>query len=267
MRTAASGGPQARNVQHLQQQGRAPSPLRLAGLPAANKCPARPHSARVHRPSSATAELPPAVRSQSVSPWLPPTAPKHLSECTESCYWRWLVHMLLEDVAALKDKIDVAQEEYLGHVRERQKLEQRHRDFEHLKHVHANMTKELANLRQEAPELAAEIESLNRLKEDLQGNLEAQELRKENLSMSVKRLYDKRAKTEETLTLTTREVAQCKKRVADLETKLETTADDFDRLQIERKDSEAEVLLLRAFKEEIEKNGKKKKKGKSPKRK
>lgn len=44
---------------------------------------------------------------------------KDPQECEEGCYWRWLVHTLLEDVAALKRNLEDTQESQKQHDEER----------------------------------------------------------------------------------------------------------------------------------------------------
>jgi len=77
-------------------------------------------------------------------------------ECEEGCYWRWLVHTLLEDVAALKRNYEETQEGLKFLADRRKEIEERKANRERLVEELAFMTQSLKTLRKEVPQLREE---------------------------------------------------------------------------------------------------------------
>lgn len=89
---------------------------------------------------------------------LPAFKLKDPQQCEEGCYWRWLVHSLLEDVASLKKKLEESQES-CQQIEERKKriedtISQRIRLDEEL----TTMKQALSTLRQDVPRLRQELD-------------------------------------------------------------------------------------------------------------
>eukprot|EP00746_Dinoflagellata_sp_MGD_P070344 gnl/MRDRNA2_/MRDRNA2_28803_c0_seq1.p1 gnl/MRDRNA2_/MRDRNA2_28803_c0~~gnl/MRDRNA2_/MRDRNA2_28803_c0_seq1.p1 ORF type:complete len:286 (+),score=77.42 gnl/MRDRNA2_/MRDRNA2_28803_c0_seq1:52-909(+) len=279
MRTAASGGAQARNVPLP--QNKTLSPLKLAGLPpsattsggkAQSGAPPRPHSSRAHHgPSSAGARsgsggAPDAVALPPTNPqhknMHPPLAPKSPSQCTETCYWRWLVHMLLEDVALLKANVDQAQDEFLEQVKERKRLEHTVTSYANLQVAHKTLKEELGILKDEAPVLLEDRERLQEELEELEFDIAELEQTKETLTDTADRVHKKRIRSEKQLEMAQKETEDLRTSSTAAKTNLEAMQNDRARLEIELRDTKKETEELRVKVAEIE-GGKKKKKGKS----
>lgn len=81
---------------------------------------------------------------------------KDPQECEEGCYWRWLVHTLLEDVAALKRNLEKTQEEFKILTDTRNAIEETigHRD--RLVKELGSMGQSLQKLREDVPRLREE---------------------------------------------------------------------------------------------------------------
>lgn len=86
--------------------------------------------------------------------------PEDLETCEEGCYWRWLVHTLLEDVATLKKSLDEAQEELAQRSQTRRKLEQAVEHREQIKSECVILRASLETLRVDVPDLRDERERL-----------------------------------------------------------------------------------------------------------
>lgn len=99
---------------------------------------------------------------------LPSNAPTNLDHCGESCYWRWMVRALLEDVAELKRRLDEARDGLLQRSIARRQQEQR---YEH-RHL---VKKESESLHAALDTLAREVPWLHQKRKSLQ--YEAEHLR------------------------------------------------------------------------------------------
>jgi len=90
------------------------------------------------------------------------TLPSHVDQCDkgEQCCWRWLAHAVLKEASWLKEDLDTAREEHAQYTRERMKAEHDAEAFAELRGAHAEMQRELADVRSEAHELRRELTAL-----------------------------------------------------------------------------------------------------------
>eukprot|EP00927_Polykrikos_kofoidii_P055264 TRINITY_DN49543_c0_g1_i1.p1 TRINITY_DN49543_c0_g1~~TRINITY_DN49543_c0_g1_i1.p1 ORF type:complete len:349 (+),score=59.95 TRINITY_DN49543_c0_g1_i1:95-1141(+) len=102
--------------------------------------------------------------------------PEDLQTCEEGCYWRWLVHVLLEDLAGLKTNFETEQNSLAERKNHLRKLLDSRNQREELQKTHDRLEKELDILRVQVPRqreereyLSAEIQRVRESKAELQG--------------------------------------------------------------------------------------------------
>lgn len=127
------------------------------------------------------------------------SAPEALEQCVEGCYWRWLVHTLLQDLEALKRSLDETQDDLHQRIEERKRIEEiidrRDRILDQLVGMRATLKvlrvevpqlrKQQHKLQSEAQSLAAKKQKLQADQSDLEKSLKRCEDRQKNLRMKV----------------------------------------------------------------------------------
>jgi len=127
--------------------------------------------------------------------------PEDLEQCEDGCYWRWLVHTLLEDVSGLKLSLDETREELAARATARRKTEQAVANRDRLATDIVEMSEALNSLRESVPtlradrtklqsevtELRAEETSLQERKRDLQRQLAASAAREREMELRVQK--------------------------------------------------------------------------------
>jgi len=92
---------------------------------------------------------------------------KDPAECEEGCYWRWLVHTLLEDVAALKRNLEETQDSQKQHDEERKLVTDKISHNAHLLEELHSMSVSLKTLWVNVPKLRVECRKKQQESEQL----------------------------------------------------------------------------------------------------
>jgi len=191
------------------------------------------------------------------------------AECEEGCYWRWLVHTLLEDVAALKRSFEDTEEGLKVLADKRKEIEETigHRD--RLVYELACMTESLKTLREDVPSMRENKEDLQQQSvESMQRNQALQD-RQRQLSQQIKRSMHWQKENTKKVLAVEREADDGKRQEKTLKDQIEQTrenlrheAQDQQELMMQNKELEAEVRELqemKALKKMAKKNAKKNK--------
>jgi chromosome segregation ATPase len=197
---------------------------------------------------------------------LPSFAPKDLQQCEEGCYWRWLVHTLLEDVGSLKYTLEETQEELQLRAEQRREIEEVIGNRDRVLYELESMSRAMETLRVEVPQkrehhgaLQKELESLQQRQRDLQD-------KQEDLRGAIKRSTDwqkANQKKEAILRRDTDEGATLEKALVET---IDATKKEIQRLDMENKSLAAERDALRIEVQALEDaKGTRKKAGKAKK--
>jgi len=89
-------------------------------------------------------------------------------ECEDGCYWRWLTHSLLEDVASLKKNLEETQEAHRELLQKKQFIEEKIHNHARLTSELGSMNKSLKTLRQDVPQRRQEYERIAKESEQLE---------------------------------------------------------------------------------------------------
>jgi len=167
------------------------------------------------------------------------TAPEALEQCVEGCYWRWLVHTLLQDLESLKRSMDETQEDLEQRIDERKKIKEiidrRDRILEELH----GMKRSLKTLRIEVPQLRREHKSLQAEADWLEARQQKLQADQDNLEKSLKKCEDRQRNFRMKVDSEESRDRECKQRVEDLNQRirsLEEEATRHDMLRDQLKD-------------------------------
>lgn len=111
--------------------------------------------------------------------YLPANKMRDPQECEEGCYWRWLAHTLLEDVASLKRNLEDTQLGFQELAEQKKAIEDTVRHQERLREELAFMDQSFCTLREDVPRLRLEHET--QIKEVEQLEQRRRELKEEAL--------------------------------------------------------------------------------------
>jgi len=184
-------------------------------------------------------------------------APSDLGNCQsqEGCYWRWLVHTLLDDVNGLKDSLDKAQADLNTRSEQRRKLEQTQEHQGSMQEESRKLRAALESLRDEVPRLRKERDHLKSLRGDLQAKRRDLEERKCTLLETIKGNKHKFAALEDEVVAKERfaqqklqEEQSVKSEIKAYQEELEKTSVNFDFLTTERNKMRKEVEALESKK-------------------
>lgn len=191
--------------------------------------------------------------------------PAELECCGQggSCCWRWLGHVVLEEVAALKAELTQTDREYSEFKKTRSALEHDAEAFVLLKEEHAAMMEDYQRLRVAVPNLEAErdeqrqnLDRLGRYKDDL-------EREKGRLEHTTRNLMEKLDQSNELKVEAERESNRAREQETFLSEQLKTT-------ESEKKELNVNITMLKsqlaALQKQIDDSSAKKKKGKGKKK-
>jgi len=213
-----------------------------------------------------TEELTAAERSRGPKA-LTERSPEDLEECVAGCYWRWMVHTLLEDVATMKKNVDEMQDDLHVREEERHKLQQANdhhlrlqRELVSIEGDMRDFNVQVPKLRELNKQLSDELSSLIAVQNDLQ---ERKRYTKEQIEAFTRRSRAADGKVYEL----DRKVQVGRGAEQDLQKKLQASKDDVSRMTADLKEAEEERDALAKQVRDLEAAYKRKKKKKGGKKK
>lgn len=193
---------------------------------------------------------------------LPACAPENLEHCSDDCYWRWLVHTLLDEVGALRQSLEDAQREFQQHAAQRQKLERgiNYRDF--VLDEMLSMTEDMEKLRYEVPQLRQDHEKQLDKVEHLDRRYQSLIAKQQELQAAIQRSEDHQKASERSIQRVEQEAEEGQKRETAKSEMIKLTRDEMQQEEEKLQEVKAENEELREELQMIEQSKKAKRAGK-----
>jgi len=192
--------------------------------------------------------------------------PEDLEECVAGCYWRWMVHTLLEDVASVKKNVDEMQDDLHNREGEQQKLQQASDHHQRLQKELIALEGDLTDFNVQVPKLQ---ERNKQLREELSSLVSVQtdlQERKRHTREQIE-AYTRRAHTVDVKVYDLdRKVQAGRIGEQDLQKKLQAGKDDVSKLTADLREAEEERDSLTKQVKDLEAAYKRKKKKKAGKK-
>lgn len=232
--------------------------------------PARPSSGRVPsaRPASASQVVPLQPNLLEALGMLGPAAGEVLrrwdpQECDVGCYWRWLVHALLDDVAALKRNHEETEEGFKMLAEKRQEIEDTIRSRDQLEADLVYMTGSLKELREDVPRLRRELKERQQESQELkQRHLELQDKQRE-LNQHIGRSMTWQKENTRKVKVVEREAGDGRRQEKSLGEQLNDIRKRVSKLVLDQQDIVVRNKMLEAEVKELEDKKAQKKAGKA----